>query len=426
MIIILFVIITCFLFVNYKKTVLVYTPFKFLFTNSVILAGNITFENAISLLICLLFVYHYGVRKQFHYNKPLWPLFLSFLLMSISESISAIIGEPNYISIPLKVCRNYGYCIVLYYIVVDENDLRILLKSLFAYSIILVGNGIIQLVLDVNIIGDWVLDNLKEDNFFIDKIDYGDRGLRINSFLAHSICFGDVCAIFFFVFVYFYQKDFLKGICRVSIFVLLIGVVLANSRTSLLAMMIYVLPLLLQKEKILRYKVFYVVGLICFFLYLSVPMYQMLDSMFNENSKYAIGGSNMTMRLEQLAASFYVVRDSLWLGLGYSFDFGDIEELRGAESVWFNIIMYQGILGCLCYLFIIIQSIRKTRIYNNYRYILFMSLGYFLQQSSTYNAGLNEFLFYFCLVILITHSDILTKEYCPLVNNEIVLFENQI
>lgn len=420
MIIFIFFIITCFLFVNFKKTVLLYTPFKFLFTNSVILVGSITFENAISLLVCLLFVFHYNIRKEFHYNKPLWPLLLSFLLMSISESISAIIGEPNYISIPLKICRNYGYCIVLYYILVDEKDLRILVKSLFAYSILLVGNGVIQLILDVNIIGDWVFDNLKEDNFFIDKIDYGDRGLRINSFLAHSICFGDVCAIFFFVFVYLYQKDFLKDICRVSMLILLVGVVLANSRTSILAMMIYVLPLFLQKKTFMRYKVFYIVGLLCFILYLSVPMYQMLDSMFNENSKYDIGGSNMTMRLEQLAASFYVVRDSLWFGLGYSFDFGDIEELRGAESVWFNIIMYQGIFGCLCYLFIIIQSIRKTRVYNNYKYILFMSLGYFLQQSSTYNAGLNEFLFYFCLVILIAHSDVLTKKSQPLVRASLV------
>ena len=409
MILLVFFVVTFFLLRNFKETVLIYTPFKFLFTNSVILVGNVSFDNAISLLICFLFWYHYFVKKEYRYSKETWPLLLSFVFLCVSESISALIGEPNVISIPLKFCRNYGYCLVLYCLIAEERDLMIIIKSLTLYIVLLVGNGIVQFVTGINIIGDWILGSMKESAFFAEDVDYGIRGIRINSFLGHSICFGDVCAIFLLVFVFFYRNNYRRQKSIIIIILLIIGVLLSNSRTPLLALMIYLLPVLMDKEIVSKYRFLYMCGIPLAILFISVPIYHMLDSMFNENTMYDIGGSNMTMRLEQFEASIDVVDNSFIWGLGYSFDFEDIEELRGAESVWFNLLMYQGIVGCLCYLFLIIQALYKTRHYSCYKYIFFMTLGYFVQQSATYNAGLNEFLFYFCLILLISHSEIIAE-----------------
>ena len=409
MILLVFLIATFFLLRNFKETVLIYTPFKFLFTNSVVLVGSVSFDNAISLLICFLFFFHYFVKEAYRYIQETWPLLLSFVFLCVSESISALIDEPNVISIPLKFCRNYGYCLVLYCLIAEEKDLTTIIDSLSLYIILLVGNGIVQFVTGINIIGDWILDSMKESAFFAEDVDYGIRGIRINSFLGHSICFGDVCAIFLLVFVYFYRNNYRRQKSVIIIILLVIGVLLSNSRTPLLALMIYLLPVLTDKEIVNKYRSFYIFGIPLAILFISIPIYHMLDSMFNENTIYDTGGSNMTMRLEQLEASIDVVGNSFIWGLGYSFDFEDIKELRGAESVWFNLLMYQGIVGCLCYLFLIVQAFYNTRHYSCYKYIFFMTLGYFVQQSATYNAGLNEFLFYFCLILLISHSEIIAE-----------------
>ena len=414
MLIVFLILVFC-LVTHFKSTVIAYSPFKFLFTNGVILIGNISFDNAISFLVVIIFAFQYFVKKEYHYQKGRWPLMLSFLIMILSESISALIGDSNIMSIPLKFCRTYGYCLVLYYLIKDEADFKLLVKSLFLFSIILIGNAVVQFLFDINIIGNWVASSLKDGVFFADTTDYGSRGVRIQSFMAHSICFGDVCAIFIMVIAYLYKQGYMKRLCEIVIF--LLGLVMANSRTPLMALLIYIIPFA-DKEKIIKYRFWYGLGLIAFVLVFASPLYQMYDSMFNDNTDFDLGGSDMTMRLEQLEASIYVVQNSLIWGLGYSFDFSNITELRGAESIWFNLLMYQGLVGCLCYVFIIIQSITKTRHYSCYRYIFYMSIGYFIQQTSTYNAGITEFLFYYCLIILIAHSDIFSNGQKELTTEE--------
>jgi hypothetical protein len=54
---------------------------------------------------------------------------LSFVFMALSESVAALIGEPNVASIPLKFCRNYGYCLVMYNIISAEKDFETVYNS---------------------------------------------------------------------------------------------------------------------------------------------------------------------------------------------------------------------------------------------------------------------------------------------------------
>ena len=420
MVILIFLVIVISLFVDFKSTVLFYAPFKFLFTNDVVLVGSISFDNAISLLICGMYLFHFYVRREYINYKDTWPLMLSFVFMALSESVAALIGEPNVASIPLKFCRNYGYCLVMYNIISAEKDFETVYNSLFFFVMLLVGNGIVQFLTGINIIGDWLLENMKDNTFFAGDTDYGERGTRINSFMGHSICFGDVCAIFFLIYIYLYLSDYMKRKSLIMMFLLVIGVVLSNSRTPLLALMIYMIPVVTRKDYIERYRYVYLLCIpILLFLFFT-PVYHMLDSMFNEDSIYDTGGSSMSMRLEQTEATIDVVETSMIWGLGYSFDFEGIDELKGAESVWFNILMYQGVLGCICYIFIIVQSLVNTRSYSNYKFICFMAIGYFVQQSSTYNAGLNEFLFYFCLIIMLTHSYLFLDNKQQEFNSEII------
>lgn len=408
MILFAFFIILVGLICDFKKTILIFAPFKFLFINSVLLFGNVSFENAISLIIFIVFFFKY---KQCC-KLSRYPLKYSLILLVLSESLAAIIGEPNYISIPLKFCRLYGFCLVFFYLLETKEDIKIVLESLSIFVIILVGNGLVELILDMNPIGDILASELRDDAFFIDRTDYGSRGMRVHSFLPHSICFGNVCAIFLFLYCFIKTHEMENSDKLYFIILLLIlGIIMANSRTPLLALMLYAIPFLFNK-KMLKYRLLLIMVVIIAGPFIIDKMYNMLDSMFNPDTRQDVGGSSMEMRLEQLEMSFFLIKDKLLLGNGFSFDFTIFSEMRGAESIWFNLLMYQGIFGCVAYIFMFIESIKRALKTEVAKFLIFLCLGYLLQQSATYNAGLDDFLYYFVYLLIFRYSTI-TNIYKP-------------
>lgn len=400
MIIAVFFILCLLLIKDFKRTIIIYAPFKFLFTSGVLLYGSISFDNAISLFVFSFFVLQ---RKRYiglRFHKPKWPLTLSFIILIISETISAILDNYNYISIPLKFCRNYGFALILYYIIQSKKDFDILIKSASIYVFLLIGNCMFEL-LGFNIIGNFLEANMMEKAFFVDTIDYGSRGLRFHSFLPHSICFGDVCAIFIAVFSFLYYANYQKKMSKLCIILLAIGVILSNSRTPIVALFLYLVPVIKDKLYLKNKSLFFFI-LIAITIVFGDKLYQMMDAMFVVDSKYATG-SSMTMRLEQLEESFYIAKNSMWFGLGYNYDISIFEEeLRGAESVWFNLLIFGGLFAVFAELAMFAQSIFNTKRFKSHKYIVWLTIGFFFQQSSTYNSGLNDFLFYFCMIVIMT------------------------
>lgn len=409
MIIAIFFILCLFLIKDFKRTVIAYAPFKFLFTSGVLLYGSISFDNAISLFIFSLFILQRKKLICFKFHKPKWPLTFSFIILIISETISAILDNYNYISIPLKFCRNYGFALILYYIIQSKKDFDILIKSVSIYVFLLIGNSFFELI-GFNIIGNFLGANMMTKAFFVDTIDYGSRGIRLHSFLPHSICFGDVCAIFIAVFSFLYYANYQKKKSKLCVLLLAIGVILSNSRTPIVALFLYLVPVI--KDKLyLRNKTLFFFMLIVIAFVFGDKLYQMMDAMFVVDSRYATG-SSMTMRLEQLDESFYIVKDNIWFGLGYNYDLSVfVKELRGAESVWFNLLIYGGLFAVFAELTMFTQSILNTKRFKSHKYIVWLTIGFFFQQSSTYNSGLNDFLFYFCMIVIMSFDTINGNRY---------------
>ncbi len=416
MIIAIFFILCVLLIIDFKRTIIAYAPFKFLFTSGVLLYGSITFDNAISLAAFSLFVLKRRKFSSLYFHKPKWPLTISFIILIISETISAVLDNYNYISIPLKFCRNYGFALILYFLIQSKKDFDILIKSTSIYIFLLIGNCLFELI-GFNVIGAFLQSNMIEKAFFVDTIDYGSRGLRLHSFLPHSICFGDVCAIFIAVFGFLYYENYQKKMSKLCVALLTIGVILSNSRTPIVALFLYLIPVL-QENIYLKNKILFFFILIAITFVFGDKLYQLMDSMFVVDSKYATG-SSMVMRLEQLEESFYIAKDAIWFGLGYNYDLSIYEkELRGAESVWFNLLIFGGLFAVLAELTMFTQSIFNTKRFKSHKYIVWLTIGYFFQQSSTYNSGLNDFLFYFCIIIIMSF-DIINSKKNIVVNRKI-------
>ena len=398
----IFFILCFFLIKDFKKTFIIYTPFKFLFTSGIVLYGGISFDNAISLVIVFLFFLH-GKKFLKHIdNKPQWPLMFSFILLIISESISALLDDYNVISIPLKICRNYAFAFILYYIIQTKDDFKLLIKSLMVYICLLMINCFAELC-GHNFIGEILQSNMMKTAFFVDTIDYGTRGLRLHSFLPHAICFGNVCAIFIAVLFFLYSENYQKKKCFYCIILLIIGIVLSNSRTPVVALFLYIIPVLYKYMKFKMKVALFILALTIIYVF-SEKILQTLDGMFVVGSEYATG-SSMTMRLEQLEATLDIAKNTLWFGLGFNYNLDDyVSELRGAESVWFNLLIYGGIFSVISEVLMFLQSIFNTTKFKSYNNILWISIGYFFQQSSTYNSGLNDFLFYFSIIIIMSYD----------------------
>lgn len=419
--IVIFLILSFFFIKDFKKTFLIYAPFKFLFTSGVLLYGSISFDNAISLLAVALFLIN---RKKYITQnlKPSWPLLFSFVLLVISESISALLDSYNFISIPLKICRNYGFALILYYIIQTKDDFRLLVKSLMLFVCLLVFNCFLE-GLGHNIIGDIMQDNMMDKAFFVDTIDYGSRGFRLHSFLPHSICFGDVCAIFAAVFFFLYSKNYQKKQCRNCIILLVVGIILSNSRTPLFALFLYIFPVLYKYLNTKKKMFLYLIVLLGIYL-TGDKILHTIEGMFVEGSQYETG-SSLTMRLEQLEATMDIAKNTLWFGLGFNYDLSMyVKELRGAESVWFNYLIYGGLFAVIAEVTMFIQAVCKTKIFASYKNILWLAIGYFFQQSSTFNSGLNDFLFYFSLIIIMNFEMVIMRDNNPYIYKKIQKYEN--
>ena len=128
---------------------------------------------------------------------------------------------------------------------------------------------------------------------------------------------------------------------------LTVCVFLTGSRSSILATVVALLPIFFAKKKYLL-----LVPVIFCVVYFAMPEYfsEILSSMTNTDS---VDGSNSEMRNTQLEVSFYYLMraNNIFFGNGFSFADSNVvgidSAIAGAESIWFRIIMDQGIMGII-------------------------------------------------------------------------------
>ena len=112
------------------------------------------------------------------------------------------------------------------------------------------------------------------------------------------------------------------------------------------------------------------------------------------------------MRFEQLAASYLLFIKSPILGNGFqtinyflSDEGGMAYVLRGAESIWFVLLIERGLLGLFAYLFMFVVMIRKYKIYKSGLFIFYV-LGYLVSNTMSSMPGFSMSFLYITTFIL--------------------------
>lgn len=182
--------------------------------------------------------------------------------------------------------------------------------------------------------------------------------------------------MFFYFLIFFYNKYKEKFISRKSyiytLCLLLVGVFLANSRATILALAFGFLQFdYIRKPKILLIAL---VTLLIIALPFSDYILNVYHSIFDFTGKHDVGGSSMEMRLRQLDISFFLFLQNPIFGGGLSMIYYlmtdvSIPELAGAESQLFYLLIERGLLGIFGYLWLVISMCKLLPLYRKFNII---------------------------------------------------------
>lgn len=358
---------------NKKKAVLYILPLSLFFTMLPLIKIGDTYVNLCDAINFIIYGYIFSQKKarvSVLYN----PLFANFILLLL---IAAYGTERTSLYVLWKTISNEILLpLTFIYFLQTRTDIKLLVKLYLKVFWVLCIYGIIEFLLSHNIILYW-LQSQTDLSFWVDHtndIRYGYG--RYNSFFHFPITFGDACVMFFYFLIFFYNKYKEKFISRKSyiytLCLLLIGVFLANSRATILALAFGFLQFdYIRKPKILLIAL---VTLLIIALPFSDYILNVYHSIFDFTGKHDVGGSSMEMRLRQLDISFFLFLQNPIFGGGLSMIYYlmtdvSIPELAGAESQLFYLLIERGLLGIFGYLWLVISMCKLLPLYRKFNII---------------------------------------------------------
>lgn len=375
---------------DFKKGIIYYAPFKFMFSHGI--PSHIgTFELDVIFTFVLFCFWLFNRRK----DLLRFPLKISFVFMMLASFAFAL--NPFFsIKVLLESLSPYLYLVMFFSAIETKGDISTFIKVICVYVLILNVNAVCEMF-GSNIIGNQLLTIMTPGAYW--AVDAGTRGsfFRLHSFVPHSIGFGVENMVFFsfFFMLYMYRQDLMKK--KTSIYymtICLLGVFLSGSRSPLLGGIIMLLPFLANKKMFNARNIsFVVIAALMIVVFAGEYISTMFDSLTTDKDTDLGGASSWDMRLGQLEYSIYFWMKNFWFGNGHTFDIFQggrmYSEIFGAESVWFPIMMKQGMVGMIAYLSVTVDScIRATKIKYKWLCVCLM-LGWLVIDTATNLPGLS-------------------------------------
>lgn len=392
---ILFVTISVLFIRDFKRTLILYAPFKLMFHSSIFLydaSQGLTLDLLISFVALIVYINRFGwrianVSKMLHTALVVYTI--SLVIYGINPKFALfriVLYEPI-----TAVC----YALMLYSVLTTKKDLIMLLKAFCFVGCILVVDGMIDITTGINPIIE-IEKSQAGERFIHSDNEMMRAGMkRTTSFMPHSISMGVLAALLWGIFAILYlqfksvQRKKLILFCLITLPLI---VIFSNSRTPLITIACFV-PLILSR-KVSKWKkiLLLLIAIACLFTFSNYFQW-MYDSVFNEE-KIDVSGSTTDLRSRQLElALFYFSKEPL-LGMGNDFqilNFESVNDAAGMESVWFQLLYLQGIIGTGAYIFLIIAGLIRV-IKSNRNFICFV-LAWIAAITFSSQVGLSIYMF---------------------------------
>lgn len=326
--------------------------------------GPFTIEDALILLFLLMSInnVHFGQNAR---KYPLYILICT-LMFSLSIMLSSIFTQtiPHY-GLALSSCLRITLLPFLFsYYIRTNQDIHYVVKFLIVITVFGFVLSFVSILLQENLYLNF-LRVLFGEKIGWDRIAEKRFGFsRAQAFCLQPVSYGYICMTICSVFLLFVHK--FKNIIGVSdmsmisiLFFSVIGCFLSGSRSSLVPILVCLLFFYRNRIFIGTHYI-YILAFLCvaFFLY-GDYLPQILLSITDSNTNPM--GSSTDMRIEQLEISLHYFAKSPLIGMGTYAIFDLVgyqkgETILGGESIWFSLLINQGLFGCITYIFMYIGA----------------------------------------------------------------------
>lgn len=414
-------------FINFRKAFLTFMLYDlFLNTNINFLSipgvPILTVEDVLIMVFAAEFYIKYGTNKNGTYaqTRNNFPFKTPFIILTISWTIStvfALVGFAGAVSAYVKQILEYVIMTYLIWrIINDKRDLIFLLRG-FTFLFLLCGiYELYEIATQSNPLSDYETSLVQDQTRAIDFGNYEDeqdRGFRAKSVFAHPIGSGINFGLYIIISLFFLMKAKIniktnKLLVLATCLLSLACIIMAKSRGPYLFLLIGAFSFInLKSGKFYRYAFLMVLALIVILPYFSDQL-DIFKSLYSADAQDKVGGSDTNMRFEQLTVAIGIMSMSPLYGLGFKFlsemSTAVTVGLLGGESVWFQVLPQFGILGILAYLFMIYWTVVKLPKKYKSASIFFIGMAYWLVISITSVPGMQVYLYYLALILVIKYQ----------------------
>ena len=293
----------------------------------------------------------------------------SYLSISI-VNILAVLLIYQYASGPsgnTYLIRNliiFSSVFALYPWLTDHDNILYITKTFYYIVIFVVFYSIIEFIFNTNIWFEFLEPYYDPVSIFHSHADDIRNGYgRYCSFFDFCISYGDFSALFFVFFLYLKRSKLAllsKFQINFSLFCCLIGVILSNSRAPMFMFIIGSMFFLFPYKKMN----YIIIIILLLFIFVPNDFYNGIISSITSEKDY--GGSSYDMRLNQLSIALTEFLQSPIFGNGH-LRFSEIQEIYyddgayGMESYLFRLLVSQGCVGIVAYIYTVVVSIFLNR-----------------------------------------------------------------
>ena len=290
----------------------------------------------------------------------------------------------------------YSFPLFLWKVLRTKDDIHYILCVFVFVSVLIGGYTLIECLSGSNLWMEW-LQSQTSANIYVDHHDDIRFGFgRCNSFFHFPIPLGDYCAIIilFFLFWQLNSKHFIfrnRGKFFVFIIVMFISLLLSNSRAPIVALLLGLFFVDIFKSK--KTFAFLLLGGLLGFIFAGGYILQNLQSLTGGGSEN-VGGSSMDMRQVQLLYCLNEFYKNPFLGAGFNrlMELQDESnrDLMGAESQAFFLLVEQGLLGILAYIYGSVKMPTMFLVYGKkyFKFAVFFTLAWIAADMISLTTGL--------------------------------------
>lgn len=403
---------------NFKKaffSFLIYQIYWFYLAEIISVSGLPTIT--IGMIMNAWFLVLFIIKREKYINTPVrMPYTTPMLLILFSSLVTCFTGLAGFkneftraISLAIQL---YPSIWIAWYLVETEEDFKYLFKRYTIIFLIAALFGIVEYVFKFNVLVEYK-SMLREGGIATYSLANG-RGYRVMSVFEHCIgggmTLGLYAAFVFMLYVNTKGKMINKDIALVGAFLCIPCVLLTKMRSAMIFTLICLLGAVDFKKKRF-YKLLYLalILLVCI-APLILQNSDLFLSLFSSSIQKKLGGSNISMRFNQLNAVLNLMKISPIGGLGEIFSefVSNVYTMQALdyESLWFEQIVKHGMLGVIVHVIMIVYSVIVIPKKYKSKELFILSFAYWAIYTITSVPSFRLTFYYFILFYFIKHSKV--------------------